>query len=162
MARAHELLAQERWMGADVGTIIAQESVNFDAADAIRSSGPRIRLNPKAALSFALAAHELGTNALKYGALSAPDGHVAIRWRLAADPGSGNERFHLSWTESGGPLVNEPERRGFGSRLIETALAGELTARAELAFLPGGLSFTLDADAAALVAGPAVEEEPAA
>ena len=164
MATAHDLLVTRNWESAEVKRTIEAALAPFglDRPGRFSLDGPPVRITAKAALALSMALHELSTNAAKYGALSAPDGHVAIRWRLAADPESGAERFHLSWTESGGPLVSEPERRGFGSRLIETALAGELTARAELAFLPGGLCFTLDADAAALVAGPAVEEETAA
>jgi two-component sensor histidine kinase/CHASE1-domain containing sensor protein len=158
MARAHELLAQERWMGADIGTIIAQESVNFDAADAIRSSGPRIRLNPKAALSFALAAHELGTNALKYGALSAPNGRVDVDWsveRVEDEP-----RFVLCWKESGGPPVEPPTRQGFGSMLIERSIAYELDGKATVDYRREGFTCTISAPMSAI--RPFAQEHPRA
>jgi two-component sensor histidine kinase len=158
MARAHELLAQERWMGADIGTIIAQESVNFDVADAIRSSGPRIRLNPKAALSFALATHELGTNALKYGALSAPNGRVDVDWsveRVEDEP-----RFVLCWKESGGPPVEPPTRQGFGSMLIERSIAYELDGKATVDYRRDGFTCTISAPMSAI--RPFAQEHPRA
>jgi two-component sensor histidine kinase/CHASE1-domain containing sensor protein len=143
MSRAHELLAQERWLGADIGTIISQESVNFDVADAIQSSGPRIRLNPKAALSFALAAHELGTNASKYGALSVPGGKVKVTWTIERD---GDEpRFVLRWQEIDGPPVEPPTQQGFGSMLIERSIAYELDGAATVEYLREGLICTISA-----------------
>lgn len=148
MARAHELLAQERWIGADIGTIIEQESINFDAADAIHSSGPRIRLNPKAALSFALATHELGTNALKYGALSSPNGKVDIDWSVQNI--ENEPRFVLSWKESGGPPVEPPTRQGFGSMLIERSIAYELDGKATVDYRHEGFNCTISAPMSAI------------
>lgn len=77
--------------------------------------------------------HELCTNAVKYGALSVPDGRVSISWTAADD------RFKLHWKESGGPPVAEPTRRSFGSRLIEQALPGQLSGEARLRFEPDGV-----------------------
>jgi two-component sensor histidine kinase len=148
MARAHELLAHERWMGADIGTIIAQESSNFDAADAIQSSGPRIRLNPRAALSFALATHELGTNALKYGALSVPGGKVNITWSV--EPTDGSPRLVLRWNEAGGPPVKQPTRQGFGTMLIERSIAYELDGTATVEYRREGFSCTISAPLSAI------------
>lgn len=148
MARAHELLAHERWMGADIGTIIAQESANFDVADSIHAAGPRIRLNPKAALSFALATHELGTNALKYGALSTPNGRVDVDWSVQND-GDG-PRFVLRWKETGGPPVEPPTRQGFGSMLIERSIAYELDGKAVVDYDRDGFNCTISAPMAAI------------
>jgi two-component sensor histidine kinase len=78
--------------------------------------------------------HELCTNAVKYGALSVPGGNVSVSWTAA------DERFKLRWKESGGPLVQEPTRKSFGSRLIEQALPGQLQGEARLKFEPEGLS----------------------
>jgi two-component sensor histidine kinase len=78
--------------------------------------------------------HELCTNAVKYGALSVPNGHVSISWAAAED------RFKLHWKESDGPPVQEPSRKSFGSRLIEQALPGQLHGDARLRFEPDGLS----------------------
>jgi two-component sensor histidine kinase len=141
MSSAHELLAQERWLGADASTIIRQEMSNFDSGNAIDAAGPSIRLNPKAALSFALAVHELGTNASKYGALTAPGGKVLVAWSVDH---TGNEpRFMLSWRESGGPLVKPPAERGFGSMLIERSIAYELEGEATVEYRPEGLVCTI-------------------
>jgi two-component sensor histidine kinase len=107
-----------------------------------------------------MALHELSTNAAKYGALSVPGGRVALSWETAEQ--GGTCRFRLTWTESGGPPVEEPARRGFGSRLIGTAIAGEFDARSELSFPANGVCFSLDADARRVLAGPPCGAAPAA
>jgi PAS domain S-box-containing protein len=141
MSRAHELLAQERWLGADASTIIRQETSTFDTGNAITTEGPVVRLNPKAALSFALAIHELGTNASKYGALATPAGKVKVSWSV--DQIGKEPRFKLRWKESGGPLVKQPEQRGFGSMLIERSIAYELDGEATVEYRPEGLVCTI-------------------
>jgi two-component sensor histidine kinase len=141
MSRAHELLAQERWLGADASTVIRQETGTFDPGNAIETEGPLIRLNPKAALSFALAIHELGTNASKYGALSAPGGRVRVTWSV--DRTGKEPRFMLGWMETGGPEVRQPEQRGFGSLLIERSIAYELDGEATVEYRPEGLVCTI-------------------
>ncbi len=141
MARAHELLAQERWLGADASTIIRQEASTFDTGSAIQINGPAIRLNPKAALSFALAIHELGTNASKYGALSTSAGKVDVDWSI--DRTGKEPRFMLRWKESGGPPVTPPEQRGFGSLLIERSITYELDGEATVDYRPEGLVCTI-------------------
>ena len=137
MARAHELRAQERWLGADIRTIVDQETRTFDTGGAIAASGPARRINPKAALSIALAMHELGTNASKYGALSAPGGRVAVDWRIEAE--EAEPRLVLTWTESGGPPVQPPKERGFGSMLIERSIAYELDGEAAVDYRREGI-----------------------
>ena len=143
MSRAHELLAGERWLGADIDTIVRQETSTFDAGGVIRIDGPRIRLNPKAALSFALAIHELGTNASKYGGLSSAKGTVDINW--AIERVDGKPWLALSWQESGGPPVEMPTERGFGSMLIERSIAYELGGDARMEFRATGLSVVIKA-----------------
>ena len=81
--------------------------------------------------------HELCTNAVKYGALSARAGHVSISWAVSQDD---SKRFKLRWKERGGPTVREPSRKSFGSRLIEQALPGQLHGEARLLFEPDGVS----------------------
>ncbi len=109
----------------------------------IHLAGPDAKLEPRAAIGLALAIHELATNAAKYGALSGDGGRVDLRWDIVRS--SAGPRLHLSWTESGGPPVEPPSRRGFGSRMIERALADELGGAATLSFEPAGVCFTLDA-----------------
>ena len=109
-------------------------------------SGPPVRLSPRMALSLSMALHELATNAVKYGALSSLSGQVRIAWSVTppAAPG-GHPRLSLTWTETGGPPVAAPTRRGFGSRLIERGLASELAGEAHIAFEPGGVVCRIEA-----------------
>jgi two-component system CheB/CheR fusion protein len=142
MSRAHELLAEEKWLGANVTTLVRQETQSFDAGgNAIRAAGPGLRLNPKAALAIGLAMHELGTNASKYGALSSPQGNVEIVWSV--DRSSDEPELVLTWRETGGPPVREPEHRGFGSMLIERSIAYELDGNASVEFRKEGLVCTI-------------------
>jgi two-component sensor histidine kinase/CHASE1-domain containing sensor protein len=137
MSRTHDLLARERWLGAELGTVIQEEIGSFDSGGAIRTEGPNVRLNPRAALSVALAIHELGTNAAKYGALSASDGTITLDWRIER---SGKEpMLELRWIELGGPPVSVPENRGFGSMLIERSIAYELDGQASLDYRHEGV-----------------------
>ncbi|MGZ9723776.1 sensor histidine kinase [Rhizobium miluonense] len=99
-------------------------------------SGPSIKLAPRTVVSISLALHELATNAAKYGALSAPDGRVAIVWSLETGE---TERLVLRWQETGGPMVEPPTRKGFGSRLIESLLAAELNGQVNISYDPNGL-----------------------
>ena len=107
----------------------------------MRISGPDLQLAARPALSLTLALHELGTNAVKYGALSGA-GVVEISWSLAGDEGA--ERFAFVWRERGGPEVAPPSRRGFGTRLIET-VASEFGGAGRLAYEPTGVVWTVEA-----------------
>jgi two-component sensor histidine kinase len=100
-----------------------------------------VRLTPKTALALAMAFHELGTNAAKYGALSAEGGHVDIVW--AREAGEGGPSLRLVWRETGGPPVEPPSAHGFGSRLIERGLAGELNGEAFIHYAPDGVVCTI-------------------
>jgi two-component sensor histidine kinase len=141
MSRAHELLARERWLGAGMATIVGQEIRSFDVGDAIHAGGPNVRLNPKAALSIALAIHELGTNASKYGALSTSKGRISVTWSINRN--EGETWLELLWAETGGPEVKPPESSGFGTMLIERSIAYELDGRAAIDYRPKGLECTI-------------------
>jgi len=143
MSRAHDLLAEERWHGADLAAVVQQETEHFGVGQAISAKGPRMRLNPKAALSLALVIHELGTNALKYGALSVHEGKVALTWDI--DRSDKDPRLVLVWRETNGPPVTRSAHRGFGSLLIERSIAYELDGAAELDYRPEGLVCTISA-----------------
>ena len=106
----------------------------------IHAEGQRVMLGTKTAVTMALALHELATNALKYGALSVPEGHVHIRW-TRSDLGE----LQLSWVERGGPKVLVPEKTGFGLRMIEKGMAAELRGTVEIIFDTDGLIFRLKA-----------------
>jgi len=99
-----------------------------------------MRLIQAGAVALGLAMHELATNAVKYGALSGPEGTVSVRWSL--DGGV----LRLTWTESGGPPVTAPVRRGFGARMLEQGLAEELRGTVRLDFRPAGLVCAVEAD----------------
>jgi PAS domain S-box-containing protein len=120
LAQAHTLLTQDNLRGAEVGAIV-RDQVLLGAAgdDRISCSGPSLVLNPQMAVQLALALHELGTNARKYGALSVPDGLLSLRWGMRTDK---RDHFLLSWKESNGPQVRVPSTRGFGMTLIEETL----------------------------------------
>lgn len=144
LSKAQDVLTH----GASAATVqlikIVENSLSVHAGtDKARISieGPSVTLGSKQALSMVMALHELGTNAVKYGALSTPGGHIHIRRHF-------NEgRFLFYWTENGGPLVSQPSRRGFGSRLIERTLAASLCGTAEMHYLSQGLEFWLNAPA---------------
>jgi PAS domain S-box-containing protein len=140
LSRAHNVLTEENWDGADLHSMVANSLEAFQRPDqaAIRIHGPHLRVGPHAALSVALAMHELATNATKYGALSSRDGTVDIGWSLEPD-----NVFKLVWTEKGGPAVVRSDRRGFGSRLILQVLPLELRGAAEMDYAESGIVFTL-------------------
>jgi len=137
LAEAHDLLTQENWEGAELHDVAGRVASLHGGSDRFALSGPSIRLSPKTALSLSMALHELATNALKYGALSKPEGRIRIAWDLA--PETGAARLDLTWVERDGPPVSVPTRRGFGSRLIERGLAAELSGSAAIDFHPDGV-----------------------
>ena len=135
MAKAHSLLSESRWESVSIDRLLREElSLYASGHTVIIYDGADIRLTPKSALSLSLAVHELATNAAKYGALTVPNGRVTVSWRPATDDG-----VELSWTETGGPLVEQPTRRGFGSTLIERALAMETGGHAVVRYLRTGV-----------------------
>jgi PAS domain S-box-containing protein len=138
-ARAHNLLTRESWRGADLRDLALQELEPHAGAAEVEARGEPVRLDAAAAVSFAMAFHELTTNAVKYGALSRPGGRVAIDWRREGG------RLLLRWVESGGPPVPPSPLRGFGSLLIERGLAYELRGEARLEFRPEGVRCLVDA-----------------
>lgn len=141
LAAAHDILTREQWEGATLGNIAhAVLDALGTVGEQIRLIGPEVRLSSKAALAFSMAFHELGTNALKYGALSTEIGRVTVAWRAEQ-----HGHLALEWTEEGGPTVAPRARRGFGSRLLERGLAGELGGRIALRFEPDGLRCVIEA-----------------
>jgi two-component system, chemotaxis family, CheB/CheR fusion protein len=100
-----------------------------------------VALDPKTALTVGMIVHELGTNALKYGALSSPDGRLSVSWSL--EGGDGQRRVIIRWVESSGPPVVPPIRKGFGSELIERQVRYDLGGTIDTAFPPEGLQVTL-------------------
>lgn len=140
MSAAHDVLTRENWSSAGVEEVVRQAVRPFIDQDATRVilAGPPMRVDPSAALALALALHELGTNAVKYGALSAPTGVVRIDWSR-----TGLGRGQLTWRESAGPPVTPPTHKGFGARLLSGGLASDLGGRPELIFAPDGVQANL-------------------
>ena len=135
LSGTHDLLTQSVWRGAQLKDVLSQELAPH-GADRYRIEGPAVALSPAEALTLGLVFHELATNAAKYGALSTA-GCVRVTWNVAKD--AGRRRLELVWSEEGGPAVAPPTRQGFGSRLIERTLSGDIDGAAELTFAPSGL-----------------------
>ena len=145
LSRAHNVLTREAWDSAQLSEIVGQALAAYRdrQEDRIHIAGPDVRLSPRVALAISMALHELATNAVKYGALSNPGGQVLIAWTLR--DASDCQRLRLLWTEQGGPAVQPPRRRGFGSRLIERSLAAELGGTATMDFAPTGVVCAIEA-----------------
>jgi PAS domain S-box-containing protein len=146
LASVHGLLGREDWLAVGLGELIEQILRPFGLRDGdgdrMTVDGPEARLPPKTALTLALVFEELATNAAKYGALSTPAGKIRLSWTIAStDRG---ERMRILWTESGGPPVTPPARKGFGSRLIEGGLAQELGGEVHLDYAPSGVVCRID------------------
>ncbi|MBP0493631.1 PAS domain S-box protein [Roseomonas sp. SG15] len=142
LGRAHDMLVRSGWKGALLGEVLAETlEPHAGNAGAVRYSaeGPPVRLSSDTTVILNLALHELATNAAKYGALSAPDGHVEVVWELEARTGAETPAVVISWRERGGPPVRPPERRGFGSRMLERALPYQSGAEVSLSFPPPGV-----------------------
>ncbi len=139
LTAAYSLLSRESWSGVQLEEIVVEELRPFMAGDRanIRVEGPPVPLDPRGALALGMAIHELATNAAKYGALSVPEGDVAVTWTVERR-GDG-EHLALDWAERNGPPVTAPAKRGFGTTLIERGLAHDLSGEACIEFLPGGV-----------------------
>ena len=122
LSNAHTALTHENWDSVELRELIMATLRPHNAPNGERFSlsGPDMRVQPKSAVALSMAIHELSTNAIKYGALSADGGRVAIDWNVAG------ERFGMRWQEDGGPPVSPPTRKGFGSIMIERVLAEQL------------------------------------
>jgi PAS domain S-box-containing protein len=145
LSQAHDQLTLRHWKSADLREIITGATSPYLARshDQIAIEGEPITVTPRAALTLAMATHELTTNAAKYGALSVPAGRIEVRWAIVRRPPSA-PLLRIEWRERHGPPVSAPERPGFGSRFIEGSVASELQGTARLDFDPAGLCCTMD------------------
>jgi two-component sensor histidine kinase len=142
LATAHQLLTQSHWEHAFLDELAERTIASCGApAGRIRQAGPHVPIPPKKTVTFAMALHELCTNAIKYGALSTATGRVDLAWSVADAP---DRAFQMVWRESGGPAVTAPARKGFGLRLIEYGLAQEFGGRVTVDFAPTGLICTIE------------------
>jgi PAS domain S-box-containing protein len=139
LARAHSLLAQNRWQGAELARIIEEETGPYQKPGQIRCTGPEVMLEPNAVQPVSLIVHELATNAVKYGALSIPRGHIDVAWDVRPDG-----ELRLVWKESGGPPVGKPRTSGFGSTLITTVGGQQLGGRIDIEWPRDGVRFTAE------------------
>jgi PAS domain S-box-containing protein len=135
LARAHSLLSESRWRGADIVELIHEELAPYCGTnlDRIKISGNCLSLEPSTAQALALALHELATNAAKYGALSLPSGGVEVVWELKG------AKLALRWTEYGGPPVEQEAPVGFGIRVIKASVESQLDGAVEFDWRHGGL-----------------------
>ncbi|MEX0760752.1 MAG: HWE histidine kinase domain-containing protein, partial [Tistlia sp.] len=149
LSRAHDLLTQRHWEGAALTVLLEQAVAPYEGATQalaprspgarVRLDGPDVALSARQALVLAMAFHELATNAAKYGALSTEEGRLEIVWTIEEAAADAPAQLLLRWCEQGGPRVEPPSRRGFGSRLIERSVPGELMGDVRLDYQPEGL-----------------------
>lgn len=147
LARAQALLGGERWQGgADLATLIESEMAAFlasgEAAPGLRAhlDGPPVALPPRVTQPLAMALHELATNAVKHGALSVPCGEVSVTWRVEPAVEDGGQVLRLRWAEAGGPPVRQPpERRGFGTRVLDGTVRAQLGGQVAMDWRETGL-----------------------
>jgi PAS domain S-box-containing protein len=133
LARVHTILSLSSWQGAEIGRLIDEELAPYSTSDQIAFGGSEIQLQPTTAQTLALALHELVTNSAKYGALSTLSGRLSIRWEKNAD------MLHMVWEERGGPAVEKPTLRGFGTRSVIASIESQLGGQAEFDWRSEGL-----------------------
>ena len=149
LSRAHNILIRRTGDGAEIGEVVrAAVQSHDDGRSTFQIEGPELNLTAGAALAISLALHELTTNATKFGALSLDTGQVSISWTIARQKDGPVLQF--IWEESGGPHVSLPTRQGFGSTLIEKAIATETGGTARIDYRPTGVCFTLEAPQASV------------
>jgi two-component sensor histidine kinase len=148
LADAHDLLVERQWVGAALDDLVLAQLSAF-GTERVIASGEKVVLRAEAVQNVALALHELATNAVKYGSLSVPGGRVHIEWALRGDDAD-NSGIRLTWRETGGPPVKEPERKGFGRMVLERVTVNALGSGG-VEFKATGLVWTCDINAEHLV-----------
>jgi two-component system CheB/CheR fusion protein len=145
MGRIQNIVTRTAEGSVDLAELVHDELVGHVAhySDQVDVDGPEIELRAKPAQTLSLAIHELTTNAVKYGALSTPSGHIRVSWRIMA--AADNPRLAFEWVETGVPVIDqEPARNGFGRELIERGLPYELNANTALEFRQGGVRCVME------------------
>jgi len=147
LGRAHDLLMQGNWANASLTATVRGATEPYDGKGAGHFSieGPDIGITSGAVIALAMTFNELCTNTTKFGALSVPTGRVEIAWTIDEE----SQRLRLTWSEIGGPAVQAPSRRSFGTRMMES-LGQQLNGKVELEYLPTGFVYTLDVPLSAL------------
>ena len=147
LGQTHVMLIDKEWQGADLAEIVRTEMSPYGSR--VQIEGPSLMLTAKAAQNFALALHELATNAAKYGALSNTTGRVHIAWSKHASDGS--KHFIFRWQEQGGPPVWAPTEKGFGSAVLEQVMAEHFEVPPQIQFPMAGVIYELNGSLDALV-----------
>jgi len=152
-AETHDLLVKGDWHGADIRDLVRTQLAPFHnlGDNSVLIDGSELKLNPKAAEHIGLAVHELGTNAVKHGALSTPKGVVKIRWEQEKS-GQPKALLRIIWKEIGGPPVEQPQRQGFGEVVLTKLVPVSLQGTASLEFEPEGVKWVLVAPSSSLLA----------
>jgi PAS domain S-box-containing protein len=137
LANVHSVFVQSSWTGAELGGLVKQELLPYSREGEMRTQidGPSVTIKPDVAQAMAVILHELATNAAKYGALSAAKGRVRVDWSRPAD-----DKLVLHWTEAGGPPVNPPTRKGFGTHIIEAMIRDHVRCDVRLDWRAEGLA----------------------
>jgi PAS domain S-box-containing protein len=135
LSRAHALLSDSRWQGAEMAKLVEEELAPYRSghADRIKVSGPKVVLEPTTAQTLALALHELSTNAVKYGSLSQATGRLELDWEIQP------REIVVTWRESGGPAVQKPRQTGFGAKIITSSIERQLEGKVSFDWRPEGL-----------------------
>jgi two-component sensor histidine kinase len=139
MGDAYNILTEASWTSSSIKRVVEAALAPYRTGTGrFKIGGTDFDITPNQALILALAVNELATNAMKYGSLSVQGGKVDVSWSVT-------DRLHFVWRESGGPQVTPPSRKGFGSVLIKTLLAGDFKGTVDLIYDPAGVICTLDA-----------------
>lgn len=159
LASAHALLTNSNWESARLADTVRKSAEATAGADVdrINLAGPDIVLPPQAAVSFAMIVHELTTNAIKYGALSVPAGRIEVAWSVGRS-GTSERTLIFDWKERGGPRAIEPQRPGFGTRLIKRGLSSERSATSKLSFTPEGFEYHMTMELPEIERAPGLTE----
>ena len=141
LGRAHDLLMQVSWANASLVATVRGATEPYDAQGIGHFSieGPDIGITSGAVIALAMTFNELCTNATKFGALSVPGGRIQIAWAVDEE----NQRLQMTWSEMGGPAVQAPSRRSFGTRMMGS-LGQQLSGTVQLDYLPSGFVYVLD------------------
>ena len=154
LGRSIDLLTAKQWSGAPIARVVETHVSTFlGSREQLETRGDNFLLKPDAVQTLGLVLHELATNAVKYGALSVPRGHILVDWQvsLASD---GEPGLRISWQESGGPAVAPPEAKGFGSKIVEGHAAASFNGRVTVDYRDGGLLWVLEAPLSGFVNDP--------
>ena len=149
LARAHDLLMQDSWSNASLTHTLSGATEPYDSQGSRRCyfNGPDIKITSGAVIALAMTFNELCTNTTKFGALSKPSGRVDIAWTTDEE----KQRLLLTWIERGGPSVQPPKRRSFGTRMMES-LGHQLNGQVRLDYHPSGFAYSLDVPLTSIVA----------